>query len=73
MRNNFNRVIKNVISLRKYSTPVRNEIEKSVIISKSNDIYTNLALEDWYYKNWSSENKHLLMLWSNNPCVVIGT
>lgn len=47
-------------------------VERTVIISESNDIYTNLALEDWYYKNWNPDNKRMLILWSNNPCVVIG-
>lgn len=48
------------------------EIKKSVFISQSYDIYTNLALEDWLYKNFDFSNHHVLMLWANDPCVVIG-
>lgn len=49
-----------------------NEIKKSVFISQSNDIFTNLALEDWFYRNFDFTNHHVLMLWTNDPCVVIG-
>lgn len=48
------------------------EIKKSVFISQSNDIFTNLALEDWIYRNFDFRNHHVLMLWTNNPCVVVG-
>lgn len=48
------------------------EIKKSVFISQSYDIYTNLAMEDWLYKNFDFSNHHVLMLWANDPCVVIG-
>ena len=48
------------------------DIKKSVFISQSNDIFTNLALEDWIYKNYDFTNHHVLMMWINNPCVVVG-
>lgn len=48
------------------------EIKKSVFISQSHDIFTNLALEDWLYKNFDFSQHHVLFLWSNEPCVVIG-
>lgn len=48
------------------------DIKKSVFISQSYDIFTNLALEDWIYKNFDFAHHHVLMLWSNNPCVVVG-
>lgn len=51
---------------------VERNIKKSVFISQSNDIFTNLALEDWIYKNYNFEHHHVLMLWINDPCVVIG-
>ena len=35
-------------------------------------MYTNLALEDWLYKNFDFSNQTLLMLWQSDPCVVIG-
>lgn len=49
-----------------------NPVKKSVLISQSNDVFTNLALEDWIYRNYSFANHHILLLWRNNPCVVIG-
>jgi lipoyltransferase 1 len=48
------------------------DVKKSVFISQSFDIFTNLALEDWIYKNYDFSNHHILMLWQNDPCVVIG-
>jgi lipoyltransferase 1 len=45
---------------------------RQVFISQSNDVFTNLALEDWIYKNHDFDHKHLLLLWRNDPCVVIG-
>lgn len=47
-------------------------IKKSVFISQSTDVFTNLALEDWFYKNYKFTNHHVLLLWRNDPCVVIG-
>lgn len=48
------------------------QIQKSVFISQSTDIHRNLALEDWFYRNFNFRNHHLLLLWKNDPCVVIG-
>uniref|UniRef100_W8CD76 Lipoyltransferase 1, mitochondrial n=1 Tax=Ceratitis capitata TaxID=7213 RepID=W8CD76_CERCA len=47
-------------------------IKKSVFISQSHDIFTNLALEDWLYRNFDFRTHHVLLLWVNDPCVVIG-
>lgn len=55
--------------------PVRAEekdIIKSVFISQSNDIFTNLALEDWIYKNTDFDKHHVLLIWRNASCVVVG-
>lgn len=52
--------------------PKETSIRKSVFISQSNDIFTNLALEDWLYRNFDFSHHHVLMLWQNDPCVVIG-
>nr|AFI81409.1 lipoate protein ligase [Phyllotreta striolata] len=62
------------ITKNSYSTAStkQDNIKKSVFISQSKDIYTNLALEDWLYKNYDFTNNHVLMLWQNDPCVVIG-
>ncbi|XP_074605481.1 lipoyltransferase 1 [Brevipalpus obovatus] len=49
--------------------------QSSVIISHSDDIFTNLALEDWLFQKLPLHRKspwYHLLLWSNNPCVVIG-
>lgn len=48
------------------------EVKKSVFISQSHDIFTNLALEDWIYRNFDFSHHHILMLWINTPTVVIG-
>ncbi|KAF7282179.1 hypothetical protein GWI33_003066 [Rhynchophorus ferrugineus] len=45
---------------------------KSIYVSKETDIFTNLALEDWFYSNLDFTNEEVLMLWQNKPCVVIG-
>ena len=45
---------------------------KSVFISQSDDIFTNLALEDWLYRNFDFTKHHILLLWKNSPAVVIG-
>jgi hypothetical protein len=72
----------NVLSNRSYATSVvtqtsqgKKEPEKSVFISQSNDIYTNLALEDWILnsKNFDFENHRILLLYRNAPCVVFGS
>lgn len=47
-------------------------IKKSVFISQSHDVFTNLALEDWIYRNYNFDKHHVLMLWINDPCVVVG-
>ena len=41
-------------------------------ISQSSDVFSNLALEDWLYRHHDFEHKRLLLLWRNDPCVVIG-
>lgn len=66
-----------VLQLNKFSTDNKppetaGNIRKSVFISQSYDIFTNLALEDWIYKNYDFASHHILMLWINDPCVVIG-
>lgn len=72
----FRGVSNRVAAFRAYSTKKPNsepkDIVKSVFISQSNDIFTNLALEDWMYKNTNFSDQHILLLWRNDPCVVIG-
>lgn len=62
----------NVRCYSKTDLTVEKDIKKSVFISQSKDVYTNLALEEWLYKNFNFKNHYLLMLWQNDPCVVIG-
>lgn len=56
----------------KYFSSTAADIKKTVFISQSTDIYTNLALEDWLYRNFDFKSHHILMLWQSDPCVVIG-
>lgn len=63
----------------KYSTSfnekqndANDSITKSVFISQATDVFTNLALEHWLYNNYNFTNHHVLLLWRNDPCVVIG-
>lgn len=46
--------------------------EKTVQISRSTDVFENLALEHWYYRYSDFTNKPMLLLWVNSNCVVIG-
>ncbi|KFQ11939.1 hypothetical protein N330_10295 [Leptosomus discolor] len=43
-----------------------------IIQSISNDIYQNLAVEDWIHDHMNLENQRVLFLWRNSPAVVIG-
>lgn len=64
---------KNLSAKRKENVlPPEGEVTKSVFMSQSTDIYTNLALEDWMYRNMDFSNHHVMMVWRNEPCVVIG-
>lgn len=49
------------------------ETKRTVYVSQSKNVYANLALEDWFFKNWNFENHQLLLLWTTDPSVVIGT
>lgn len=55
---------------RKYSSHIN--IKKTVFISNTKDIFTNLACEDWMYKNFDFKTHHVLFMWQSEPCVVIG-
>merc|ERR1719402_409644 len=43
-----------------------------VLVSNSSNIFTNLALEDWLYQFRKFDTQELLLLWRNDPCVVVG-
>ena len=52
---------------------LRNVTSKLVLISRSRNIFKNLALEDWIYtKSVIDTNSSILLLWIDDPCVVIG-
>lgn len=46
--------------------------EKTVMISRSMNVFENLALEHWYYQHSDFNSKPMLLLWVNSNCVVIG-
>lgn len=73
-RNRLGSVLKhvNARAFSKTGSTKGKDIKKSVFISQSNDIYTNLALEEWLYKNFDFRNHHVLLFTQNDPCVVIG-
>ncbi|XP_040025881.2 lipoyl amidotransferase LIPT1, mitochondrial [Gasterosteus aculeatus] len=43
-----------------------------VLLSRSNDVFQNLALEDWIEANVDLQRRGVLLLWRNRPAVVIG-
>ncbi|XP_030331701.1 lipoyltransferase 1, mitochondrial [Strigops habroptila] len=43
-----------------------------IIQSTSNDVYQNLAVEDWIHDHMNLEKRQVLFLWRNSPAVVIG-
>lgn len=40
-------------------------------ISTLNDVYSNLAIEEWLLRE-TKPDQHILYLWRNKPCVVVG-
>ncbi|NP_001087342.1 lipoyltransferase 1 L homeolog [Xenopus laevis] len=55
--------------------PARYEssVKEGVILqSTSNNVYENLAIEDWIHDQMNLENKNVLFIWRNAPAVVIG-
>ena len=62
---------------RTYATKKRDFVSKlrpgkNAWILNSQNIFENLAMEDWLYKYENFQHKSLLLLWRNKPCVVIG-
>ncbi|XP_071476513.1 lipoyl amidotransferase LIPT1, mitochondrial-like [Diadema antillarum] len=43
-----------------------------VYLSTSSDVFCNLAFEDWVYNNTDLSETSIMLLWRNDPCVVIG-
>lgn len=55
---------------RKYSS-TKNEALHRIIYSSSTNIWFNLATEEWL-SNTIKPNEHILFLWQNDKCVIIG-
>ena len=43
-----------------------------VYIAKTTDPYLNLGFEHWLYKNRSFDDQHILLVWRNQPSIIIG-
>jgi len=43
-----------------------------ILRSTSQNIYENLALEDWFYQHHNFQENKILLFYKNDPCVVIG-
>lgn len=72
-----NYVLKIVRRFDQHQRHIHQLIEKSssVIISQADNIYTNLAVEDWLFQQlpkYGHKSWYHLLLWCNKPCVVIG-
>ncbi|XP_003794412.1 lipoyltransferase 1, mitochondrial, partial [Otolemur garnettii] len=51
----------------------KNTVKSGLILqSTSNDVYQNLAIEDWIHDHINLEGKTILFFWRNSPSVVIG-
>ncbi|XP_065333597.1 lipoyl amidotransferase LIPT1, mitochondrial [Cloeon dipterum] len=62
-------------ALRAFSSATRSSrsaTPKTVFISQSDDIFANLALEDWLYRHHDFSQHRILLLWRNGPAVVVG-
>lgn len=64
-------------SFRRLSTSIDERIlPKSIgnliLVSLSNNVYSNLALEQYIADNYDFNNRNMMFLWQNKPCVVIG-
>jgi lipoate-protein ligase A len=54
------------------SQSFHNDVSKKLVfVSKSTNIFENLAIEDWLYKNFDFETQSLLFMWVNTPWFVI--
>jgi lipoate-protein ligase A len=63
----------------RYSTTSRSKINEIptddgnlALVSLSNDVYYNLALEQYIADNYDFDKRNMMFLWRNEPCVVLG-
>ncbi|XP_033116099.1 lipoyltransferase 1, mitochondrial-like [Anneissia japonica] len=75
----LNQLKQNLLSLPNCTfTNIRNVHRQSkipqglVYLSTSNDVFSNLAFEDWVHDNLCLTHTNILFLWRNKPAVVIG-
>ncbi|XP_064640924.1 lipoyl amidotransferase LIPT1, mitochondrial-like isoform X1 [Lineus longissimus] len=52
--------------------PQTNKIKYKAYLLTSQNIYENLAFENWLYSNENFGDVNLMLLWRSKPCVVIG-
>ncbi|XP_068121377.1 lipoyl amidotransferase LIPT1, mitochondrial [Hyperolius riggenbachi] len=57
------------ISTVKFGSSVKQGL---ILQSLSNNVFENLAVEDWIHDHMNLEEKNVLFLWKNSPTVVIG-
>lgn len=43
-----------------------------VLVSSNKDVFLNLALEHWLYSNLQFKKNPIVLIWTDEPCVVIG-
>ncbi|XP_014667519.1 PREDICTED: uncharacterized protein LOC106809081 isoform X2 [Priapulus caudatus] len=49
-----------------------NQTPGIVYVSTSTDVFTNLAWEQWWYENGNFTSHRALLIYCNDPCVVVG-
>lgn len=62
---------RSMLGRRLFSATCINNNKVDCYISNINDAYTNLALEEYLLRETKPE-RHILYLWRNKPCVVVG-
>ncbi|TBU63239.1 Lipoyltransferase and lipoate-protein ligase [Dichomitus squalens] len=70
-RTSFTRITCTSTALRCFASGSAPTPEHSIYISESTDPYFNLSFEDWLFRH-KSPDKPLLLLYRDEPCVVIG-
>ncbi|KAK7092140.1 lipoyl amidotransferase LIPT1, mitochondrial-like isoform X1 [Littorina saxatilis] len=60
------------LAIRHVSASIANKTRKVVYVSSSQNIFHNLALEEWLYENLDMATTDYLLMWKNGPSVVIG-
>ncbi|KAF8874354.1 hypothetical protein BD779DRAFT_1566899 [Infundibulicybe gibba] len=65
------RRITDLLPARHFSSAQRHSPHKSIYVSSSTSPYFNLTLEDWLFRH-KSPDEPLLLIYRDEPCVVIG-